>query len=67
MKQNTISLRLIAEQAEKHGLAVFDITRMPVYDEPIVLPYVTIALVNSGYQSSLLPETLVFHRTNVNR
>lgn len=27
----------------------------------------TLTLVNSGYQSSLLPETLVFHRTNVNR
>ena len=49
MKQNTISTRLIAEQVEKHGVAIFDITRMPVYDEPIVLPYVTIALVNSGY------------------
>ena len=39
----------IGKLVEKQGLAVFEITQMPVYNEPIVSPFVVIALNNSGW------------------
>lgn len=49
MDTHNPSLSTIAKVVEERGLAVFDITRMPVYNEPIVLPYVIIALNNRGW------------------
>ena len=49
MDKETPTLSSIAKVIEERGLAVIDITRMPVYNEPIVLPYVIIALNNRGW------------------
>jgi len=49
MEKENISLSKIAKIVEERGLAIFDITRMPIYDEPIVAPYVIIALNNRGW------------------
>jgi len=49
MEPNTPTLESIAKLVEAQGLAVFDITQMPVYGEPIIAPYVVIALNNHGW------------------
>ena len=49
MEPNTPTLESIAKIVEAQGLAVFDITQMPVYGEPIIAPYVVIALNNHGW------------------
>jgi AraC-like DNA-binding protein len=49
MEPNTPTLESIAKLVEAQGLAVFDITQMPVYGEPIIAPYVVIALNNRGW------------------
>ena len=49
MEKETPSLSMISKVVEERGLAVLDLTQMPVYNEPIVLPYVVIALNNSGW------------------
>ena len=49
MENNTYSLDEIIRKVEAQGVAVFDITRMPVYNEPITAPYVIIALNHSGW------------------
>lgn len=49
MDQNTLTVEEITKQVEKQGLAVFDITRMPAYGEPLIAPYVIIALNHSGW------------------
>lgn len=49
MDKETPSLSMIAKVVEERGLAVIDLTQMPVYNEPIVLPYVIIALNNRGW------------------
>lgn len=49
MEQNTLTVEAITKQVEKQGLAVFDITRMPAYGEPLIAPYVIIALNNRGW------------------
>ena len=49
MEQQNLSLSTIAKLVEERGVAVLDFTRMPVYDEPIVLPYIIIALNNHGW------------------
>ena len=49
MEKETPSLSMISKVVEERGLAVLDLTQMPVYNEPIVLPYVIIALNNSGW------------------
>ena len=49
MENNTYSLDEIIREVEAKGVAVFDITRMPVYNEPVTAPYVIIALNHSGW------------------
>lgn len=49
MDKEALSLSMIAKLVEERGLAIIDLTQMPVYNEPIVLPYVVIALNNSGW------------------
>lgn len=49
MNQETYTLEQIGKLVEKQGLAVFEITKMPAYNEPIVTPFVVIALNNRGW------------------
>lgn len=49
MDRNTLSLDSIIKMVEAQGVAVLDITQMPVYDEPITAPYVIFALNHSGW------------------
>lgn len=49
MEQHPLTIEMITKLVEERGLAVFDITRMPVYNEPIMAPYVIIALNNHGW------------------
>ena len=49
MEKENLALSMIAQIVEERGLAIFDITRMPVYNEPIVAPYVILALNNRGW------------------
>ena len=49
MEKQTLTIDTIVKLVEERGLAVFDITRMPVYNEPITAPYVIIALNHHGW------------------
>jgi len=49
MIQGTYTMDQIGKLVEEQGLAVFEITQMPVYNEPIVSPFVVIALNDSGW------------------
>ena len=52
MIQETHTLEQMAKQVEQQGLAVFEINQMPVYGEPIIAPYVIIALNDRGWMRS---------------
>ena len=49
MELNTPSLHALAKLVEEQGLVVVDFNQMPPSNEPIIIPYVIIALNNKGW------------------
>lgn len=64
MTQETYTLEAMAEVVEKQGLAVFELTKMPVFEGPIIPPYVIIVLCNQGWvkaEFDFTPSELIAH------